>query len=646
MAISTDQELRRIRQMPYGVARTAATEAITRKVEAEGPEHLLAEALLDLVEVYTFTGEGSKSFVVFARLLRLWDERPELFDEQDARNLFWEFKWVAADLSEYAEITVVQAEAFLADMRRRFDLAGKGTSSVAMSEFRWAWHAGLPTMEETRIAWQTQPRDEFDDCQACLTGHHVDYFTELGRYEEAIAAGQQLSGSCNQEPMRTLHALALAAIQAGQPELATRSYLRALASLDGAEGSDFAPAKGQGFATLAIGGEIERALRTLREDHAPLLLRASTPLFRLRFLLGVLAGLSANLDRGELPTGLRTPAAPTLADLHRWVETEASTLAARFDRRNGTDYYARLIARALATTRAPQPLELGVSGRPVVTGDPGSGAEGTTAAAEAGSTAAEPTAADPVEGLTAEQRYARGEMLAGQRAWYGAAEEYLAAARLGQEEGLLELSGVAWAESARCVQELQDDAAAHERYREAIPRLRAAGVGDTLIGQVLTAWAPVAARMRDPAELIDQLRQLLDRLADDSSGEELTEERQQERLGARASARDTLARAIGADPSPDRDLGRAITEALLAGEEFARLGLVSDASHAFWLAGRLQREEGDTEGAVWSLESAFEGFGMARDRQRRAEAAGDLIELLRASGRPERADEIVALLGR
>ena len=74
--------------------------------------------------------------------LRLWDQSPELFDAADRRNLFWEFKWIAADLADFPQISPEQAEAFLADMQRRFELAGNGLSSVRVSRFLWAWWTG------------------------------------------------------------------------------------------------------------------------------------------------------------------------------------------------------------------------------------------------------------------------------------------------------------------------------------------------------------------------------------------------------------------------------------------------------------------------------------------------------------------------
>ena len=53
-----------------------------------------------------------------------------------------------------------------------------------------------------------------------------------------------------------------------------------------------------------------------------------------------------------------------------------------------------------------------------------------------------------------------------------------------------------------------------------------------------------------------------------------------------------------------------------------------------------------TDAAVWALESAFEGFTAVGNTADRAEAAGELIELLRASGQSDRADQVTAQLTR
>ena len=359
------QELRGLRNLPYGTARTAATETIVRRVEAEGPRESLAEALLDLVEAYTFSGEGAKSFVTFARLLRLWDQSPELFDATDRRNLFWEFKWIAADLADFPQISPEQAEAFLADMQRRFELAGNGLSSVRMSSFLWAWWTGRSDVEQARLAWIGGERDEFEDCEACTIGNQASYFAETGDYESAVAIGMTQQSRCNKEPACTHHATALAALLNGDPELALAQHRLALATTTD-ENSDNASARAKCFEMLARGGRLETALAILRNDDAAQLRGAASPLLQLRFLLGIVAGLSANLpERSELSTGLLDAEMGDVASLHAWATHEARNLAERFDARNGNGYYVSRLERSLAATRAEHPLPEESSAIPV-----------------------------------------------------------------------------------------------------------------------------------------------------------------------------------------------------------------------------------------------------------------------------------------
>lgn len=632
-------QLRDISRMPYGVARIAAAEAVARRVEAEGPREILAWSLIDLVEAYTYAGEGSKAFVVFARLLRLWDESPELFDERDEYNLFWEFKWIATDLPHYPQITAAQAAALLDDMQRRYELAGHGLSSVRMSRFRWAWHTGQSNAESERLAWITMPHDTLDDCRACVIGQQVLFFTETGRHEEAVALGLTQDDSCNLEPTITHHAVALSALLTGDPELAVVQYRRALGSLD-ADNGEIAPSRGQAFEMLARGGHLDRALRVLRNDDAALLDRASSPLNRLGFLLGVLAGLSANLDRGDTLTGVREPERGTVSALHTWVRAQAEELAAQFDARNGTPYYSDLLARALSATRTERPLDFGSEGSSTVSAVPVDAR--SVPASEAGG------------GSSAEERFSTAESYVMQRYYNSARMEYLAAATEFDTRGLLERAGLSFAEAAQCAAEVDEDEVAHELFGAAVPRLVAGGASEAIIAAVLTAWAPHAARMDEVRELLSSLVELLARVEQPLDTSALTEDLAERRLTKQgcviAMTRDTLARTLAGAPDGQIPAGLEGTnpaaEAMRAGEEFARLGLVGDAAHAFWLAGTVHRTTGDTEAALWALESAFEGFSLSGRTDNRAESAGELIELLRAGGLSERADEVTAQLTR
>lgn len=659
MALTNQEAERRlaaIRALPHGTARVAAAEAIVRRFEAEGPAEQLPRALLDLVKAYTYADERVRRFVPFARLLRLWDASPELFDDLLRYLLFWEYKWVAEGVSDFPEVTAAQAEEFLAEMERRFNLAGLSLGAVANARFRWAWGSGDPDADAARLRWLRLSGDDMDDCAACRVSVQTEFFLSVGRWAEAVEMGLSQRGQCMSEPAYNCSALALACLEAGDLAGAVAAHRRMLATINPNVG-DFATGYGREFELLGRGGHIERALLRLRDVYPGLLDKAATPLSRLDFLLRVVAGLSANLDQPGLATGLRRASLGTLAELHAWVGAEARALAARFDERNGNDYYARELERALGAVRAPGRLDLDA---PVVaeTPTPGPLADSRPAVekhalpggrprADAGADDAGRDAdGDALGEASSRQLFSRAESLAAAGDLVQAAQLYLRAADAADEAGLLADAGLALAESARCADRLGDAQAAHDRYLRAVPLLRAADAGVELIAQVLIAWAPVADRADGLAPVLVAIDAALARVADEDTSQlsDALAAKRRNRLGRlRASLSDTLARAVAS--APDEPGGRdPIKLALTAGEEFAHAGAISDAAYAFWLAGQLQREAGAAEDALWSLESAFEGFTMVNQRVPRAEVAGEFIELLRSTGQFAKADEVVASL--
>ncbi len=631
---SAGRELAQLRSLPYGAARTAAVEALARRVEAEGPAEKLPEALLDLVEAYCFHGEGSNAFEPFAQLLRLWDTSPELFDDADRHNLFWEFKWVASDVSDYPELSVAQVDEFFRDMERRFDLAGWGRSAAADAEFRWAWARGDADAEAARLRWLALPKDGMDPCRACRVGKQVTFFVETGRDDEAIELGQTQQDACNLEPARTFAALALAYLNRGDGTRAVAAHRRMLATID-TPGNDFAAAHGQEFELLARGGEIDRALSRLRNRFPALLHKAGSPLGRLRFLLGLLAGLSANLDRSDTATGLAEPELATLGGLHAWVKREAKALATRFDARDSNDYYARWLARALSARLAAAALVFDVDAS-----EPAS-ADGLAAPAD--------DAADGEPGgesLLVQARLADEE---GDQA--RSAVLHAAVAKAAEAAGMLKDAGMAWGSSAYGAAMVGDDHLAHARFARAVSLLRAADASDDIVADVLAAWAQVAVKLDDSGAVLDELEAAIDRTASvDASA--LAAEPAQTRtrdmgvVHARLQAifAETLAAPTAQPRLPGRELVDAIQASVGAGVQFAQLGLVTSAASVLLLAGRLQRDQGDTVGAEWALESAFEGYSLMGKQAERAEAAGELIDVLRATGQFVKADEVIASL--
>ncbi|GEL93884.1 hypothetical protein CCO02nite_05420 [Cellulomonas composti] len=634
--------------MPYGLARTQAAEQQVRLVEAEGPDGARSFALLALVDSLVWGGEVDRAYLPFTKAVRWYDEHPEHVDATDTHALFWSFKWMVGHLSDFPSVPSAQIEATLEDMERRYAVAGLGRDAVAYERFSWSCTRGAPDVQDRYDEWVRTPRDDFSQCEACDPADRAFYLVESGRRDEGvrllettIAAGK----TCATEPADMLSLLALAYLDEGRAADAVSAHRRAVAALASTQ-SDMAGARGRRFVLLARGGQPERALRAVADDAA-LLLTTATPAARFEFLHSVVEGTAALLPKhaatpvqvGELQVG-GVPVSD-VAGLHAWAAAEAATLAAQFDARNGTDRYARRLAAARAARPAAVVLDLAV----IPAGGPSA-----ASAVRAPSSGASPSGV-PDEGATeppdarADRLWRAGELGAAATAW-------LEAADLAEAEGRLADAGIAAAEAARCAQQLGDDDGAAATYPSAVARLRAGGVAPQDLAAVVVAWAPsaVATGTGDRVLLVaDELVADLERAADESAaaadgaaGVQLAERVAAARRRAGADLHDTAARVL-ASLGPQH-AEAAAARAARAGEAYAGAGATADAAHAFWLAGRLHASLGRVDDAVWNLESAVEGFGIARQRGPRGEAASTLVEVLRAAGRDAEADTLLRTL--
>ncbi|WP_432457011.1 hypothetical protein [Cellulomonas iranensis] len=646
-----NREISRVRSLPYGAARTQAAEQQVRLIEAEGPDKARAFALSVLVESLVWNGEVDKAYLPFTQLVRWYDQHPEHFDDMDVQGMFWTFKWMVGHLSDFPNVPASQIEATLEDMERRYALAGLGRDAVAFERFSLARTRGSADVDALYEEWVRTPRDEYSQCEVCDPGDRATYLVERGDAEEArrlieqtLATGQ----TCATEPADMLSTLALIHLDAGRAAEAASAHRRAVAALAEAE-SDMAGARGERFELLARGGQPTRALRALVVDQR-LLVQADTPRDRLIFLLHVVAGTSALLpEHADVPVTLDGVPATDVASLRTWADAEAETLARAFDARNGTDRYATLLARARATRPADVRLDLDV----IRTGGP----SGAPVAAAPAAPAAPASAADGAEAAEsavqrAERLVADGDLVSAAGAWLDAAAQAEAAGRLAE-------SGFATAEAARCAQEAGDEDGAAATYPGAVARMRAGGVPPADVVPVVVAWGPVAVTTGTGPALLEAVDGLLDGLAEPTpdadapapadaaahaAGAELDERVARARRRARADLDDTAARVL-ASMGPEH-AADAAARASRAAETYAAVDAVADASHAFWLAGRLHHAMGGVDDAIWNLESAVEGFGIARATEPRGAAASMLVDMLRAAGRDDRADEVVASLTR
>lgn len=661
-----NREITRVRQMPYGLARTQAAERQVRLVDAEGPDAARAYALSTLVEAYQWGGEVDRSFVAFARLLRWWDEHPEHFDAQDRHALFWSFKWMVSALADFPTVPAEQIDRTLADMERRYALAGNGMDAVAYERFAWARQRGAADAEAAYQAWVATPRDDWSQCEACDPGDRAAWLLATDRVPEGIRLIEQTLAqdpSCASEPADMLSYLAEAYLDTGRPRDAARAHRRAVAALAEAE-SDMVGARGRRIRLLARGGQAERALRAIEADQQ-YLTGGDTPYSRLAF--SRLVGAATHVlrpEHGDHPLRLDRVPAATVAELDDWLRAQAAELAARFDARNGTPSESEAVERAWRTEPADDVLDLDVLPRGLGSaGATGTGAAGAGAPAGAPAGDPDPAPADEVgahgagRGTHAQHAapdalVAEAERLVAAGDPEAAAAAYLDAAVAAEHAGLLADSGFAYAEAAHCAQVLGDDDGASAGYAAAVPRLRAGGLPPAALAPVVVQWARAAAATGDAAAVLRETDDLTAALAARLDAPPSADEDRAEALVAREQAADRRAAADLEDAAArllatlggDGRAQDAAARAQRAAEAYAALGAPADAAHAFWLAGRLHDGLGRVDEAVWHLESAVEGFTAARQRGPRGEAANDLVDVLRRSGQDARADELARSL--
>ncbi|MEQ8144056.1 hypothetical protein [Streptomyces sp. OP7] len=353
------EALRENDRRPYGRTRTVTAEELAEAAELFGEPVPLIHALLELQEAYTYGSEPRKSPVVFARLLNLFDEQPDVFDDRLRHQLFWRFKWVANALRCLPEVPLASLRQWQTEMRDRYEKAGLDLQPYYGQAYQLAAHVG----EDTDLAyelWAGRTRGMLSDCEACETCERALYHLASGDDERALRAWEPvLAGeeSCQEEPARSVSYALLPLLRAGRTDEARRLHLAGYRGCR--RNPSMAGEVGRHLEFCALTGNEARGLELLAENRT-LFDEVDSPLAQLDLLTGVevlLARVEA-LGRGELPAAGLPGRSWTVASLRAEVRRRADDLAGRFDARNGTT--AHTDRRAARLGRAPllESLEL------------------------------------------------------------------------------------------------------------------------------------------------------------------------------------------------------------------------------------------------------------------------------------------------
>lgn len=376
-------------QRPHGTGQAAAAENILGQAEALGSEAEI-KALFHLISAYEFSADRHKVLVPFARVLRLWDQDPTVFDHTSTHSLFWDFKWVTTGMLDLPRVPLAAIENWLTEMDRRYRLAGHTERAVRMSEFYIADHVG--DTERARRAfdgWLAAERGEMADCHACETARQGEFYADGGDDAKAVGHWQPvLDGrqTCAEEPHRALARSLLPLVRLGRLAEARANHLRGYPMVKGSESLMHSVAKHIEFCALT--GNEARGLELLADT--PAYFQADgEPEPRMGFyaVTALLMDRLVALGRGDLRVPGPAGSSWTAVDLAGHARAEALALAGRFDARNGTTAVSERVRAGLDAGPLLDRLPLGLRAvLPVASAGavPAGGADGSSGEAGTG----------------------------------------------------------------------------------------------------------------------------------------------------------------------------------------------------------------------------------------------------------------------
>ncbi|MCZ2527991.1 tetratricopeptide repeat protein [Streptomyces sp. HB2AG] len=356
------EALRENDRRPYGRQRTVVAEELVEAAGQFEDRGALVTALLELMEAYEYSGENRKSPVVFARVLKLWEEQPDSFSEWEARQVFWRFKWVTTSLLQVPEVPLESILGWTREMRDRYRAAGHGVQPVYAMRYHVAAHTGVDA-DDAFDLWTTRPRTELSDCEACEIRlralHHVGRGDD-GRALEVWRPVLDGRAGCSEEPYLSHGHSLLPLLRTGRADEARSGHLTGYRFCRGK--SNMAEQIGLHLEFCVLTRNEGRALEVLAENRA-LFDGTGAPLSHLDFLTGVellLARLAAD-GHADLAVGGPAGTNWTARTLLEKVRSDADALAAKFDARNGTTAVGdRRRARLAQQPLTAEPLALGV----------------------------------------------------------------------------------------------------------------------------------------------------------------------------------------------------------------------------------------------------------------------------------------------
>lgn len=373
----TPEQVRELFYQTYyledGDAKVMLLEEAVRLADICGDFSLQYDARDRLINAATFGGAPEKALVAYSWCLAQYDRRAREEGQQqpeaeglDLWRLLWMYKWILTNITSFPQISKAQIEEMLDDMAARYRRAGFSLRPNYMLRNRI-----YKFWDEQKAAYyfhkaQETYRDNASDCAACELDDAVTFAlhehndAEAARLAVPIIQGRLRCGSI---PKITFANLLLPLVRLGRMDEAVSLHLQGY-RLIARGGKGYISSVGDHITFLAVTENFDRAVRIFEKHLADASALADLDSKFDYYLASWFLLDTLRERRVRAILKLRLPPALEIyeeggvyrtASLAEWFLEQVKALAARFDTRNESDYYTRLIEEtaALKHLRAP-----------------------------------------------------------------------------------------------------------------------------------------------------------------------------------------------------------------------------------------------------------------------------------------------------
>ncbi|HEY0098191.1 MAG TPA: hypothetical protein VGB76_04475 [Pyrinomonadaceae bacterium] len=344
-------------QLEEGDSKIMLLEEAVRLADICGDFSLAYDARELLINAATFGGAPEKALVAYSWCLAQFDRRGAA-EGIDEWLLLWMYKWILNNVTSFPQISKAQIEEMLDDMAARYRRAGYSLRPNYMLRNRiYKFWDETKAGEFFRKSQETY-RDLASDCAACELDEEVSFALRQSRDAEAVSlAAPIIQGRlrCDSVPHITFANLLLPLLRLGRMDEAVSLHLQGYRLI--ARGSKgYVSSVADHLAFLVLTENFDRAVRIF-EKHLPDASSLADLAAKFDYYIASWLLLDALHEGGRETLKLRLPrplevyeesGAYRTTRLAAWFLQHAQTLAARFDARNESDFYARRIRETAA----------------------------------------------------------------------------------------------------------------------------------------------------------------------------------------------------------------------------------------------------------------------------------------------------------